>query len=207
MSVRRWSPMEGIEENIRSAAEVFERMEREREAALECSRRIIRLSKRAIHAVHVDGDRTEHLAQLDAAVSDMMSVGSHDTRMSQIVQDALMEYAEARILNAAVSGDRVPSPEDLGIGASAWVLGLADSIGELRRVVTSCLMKGDFESASRHFAIMEEVSGQLMLLDVPDAIAPVRRKQDIARGIMDRTRSDMTMASIMGLGRNRFRIL
>lgn len=193
--------MEGIEDNVRSAAEVFERMERERETALECSRRIIRLSKRAIHAIHVGEDISGPFAQLDAAVSEVLSIGSSEVRMSQAVQDALMEYAEARILDAAVSGDRLPSPEDLGINAAAWVLGLADCVGELRRVVTSCLMDGDMVNAERHFATMEEISGQLMLLDVPDAIAPVRRKQDIARGIMDRTRSDMTMASIMGLGR------
>lgn len=194
--------MEGIEENVRSAAEIFERMEREREAALECSRRTIRLSKRVIHAIHVGDDRSEPLSQLDAAVSEMLSIGTPEVRMSQMVQDALMEYAEARILDAVVFGDRVPSPDDLGIGAAAWVLGLADCIGELRRIVTSRLMEGDMRSAAKHFAAMEEISGQLMLLDVPDAIAPVRRKQDIARGIMDRTRSDMTMASIMGLGRS-----
>lgn len=58
-------------------------------------------------------------------------------------------------------------------------------------------MDGDMEGARRFFGIMEEISGEIMMLDVPDAVAPVRRKQDIVRGIMDRTRSDMTTASMM----------
>ena len=59
-------------------------------------------------------------------------------------------------------------------------------------------MDGDMDGARRYFSMMEDISGEIMLLDVPDAIAPVRRKQDIARGIMDRTRSDMTTAAVVG---------
>ena len=59
------------------------------------------------------------------------------------------------------------------------------------------LMDGDLEGARDVFSELESIHEQVMLLDVPDAVAPVRRKQDIARGIMDKTRSDMTTASIM----------
>ena len=59
------------------------------------------------------------------------------------------------------------------------------------------LMDGDLDGARSVFSRMESIHEQVMLLDVPDAIAPVRRKQDIARGVMDKTRSDMTTASIM----------
>ena len=112
-------------------------------------------------------------------------------------QDALMEYSEAAILASIVAEGRVPSFSEIGVPAGPWVLGLADSVGELRRIVTTRLMDGDMEGARRFFGIMEEISGEIMMLDVPDAVAPVRRKQDIVRGIMDRTRSDMTTASMM----------
>jgi translin len=43
---------------------------------------------------------------------------------------------------------------------------------------------------------MEEISEELRMMDVPDAVVPLRRKQDIARGIMDKTRSDMLGATV-----------
>lgn len=193
--------MEGVSENVRSAAETFDRMERDRELAVARSRRVIRLSKRVIHAIHVGDDHSGHLDEMREALDELLSAETPEVLTSAVVQDAMMEYAEASILESMVSGDRVPSGSALGITASAWVLGLGDCVGELRRIVTARLMDGDMDGARHYFSIMEEVSGEFMQLDVPDAIAPVRRKQDIVRGIMDRTRSDMTTASVMSLGR------
>ena len=193
--------MEGIAENVRSAADEFDRIERDRELAVARSRRVIRLSKRVIHAVHVGDDRGAYLEEMRGALEELLSAETPEVLVSAVVQDAMMEYAEASILESIVSEGRVPSGSDLGVTASAWVLGLGDCVGELRRIVTSRLMDGDMAGARRFFSVMEEVSGEFMQLDVPDAIAPVRRKQDVVRGIMDRTRSDMTTASVMGLGR------
>lgn len=189
--------MEGFADDVRRAADALERTERERDRAITESRRIIRLSKRTIHAIHAGEDPSDAASELQYAMDGLMSSVDPDVLHTQVIADAAMEFAEAMILKGIVQEGRVPSAEDLGIQPSSWVLGLGDSIGELRRLVTSCLMDGDMEGANRHFSVMEEISGEFMQLDVPDAVAPVRRKQDIARGIMDRTRSDMTAASIM----------
>ena len=189
--------MEGFADDVRRAADALERTERERDRAITESRRIIRLSKRTIHAIHAGEDPSDAASELQYAMDGLMSSVDPDVLHTQVIADAAMEFAEAMILKGIVQEGRVPSAEELGIQPSSWVLGLGDSIGELRRLVTSCLMDGDMEGANRHFSVMEEISGEFMQLDVPDAVAPVRRKQDIARGIMDRTRSDMTTASIM----------
>lgn len=194
--------MEGFREDIRAATEALGRIESDRELAVTRSRITIRLSKRAIHAIHVGDDPAPLLEQLENALDELLSADTPEVLLSATLQDAMMEYAEAKILASIVSGDRIPSAADLGISASSWVLGLGDCIGELRRIVTASLMDGDMDRARRFFSVMEEVSGEFMLLDVPDAIAPVRRKQDIVRGIMDRTRSDMTMAAVMSGIRN-----
>ncbi len=189
--------MEGFADDVHRAADALERTERERDRAITESRRIIRLSKRTIHAIHTGEDPSDAASELQDAMDGLMSSVDPDVLHTQVIADAAMEFAEAMILKGIVQEGRVPSAEELGIQPSSWVLGLGDSIGELRRLVTSCLMDGDMEGANRHFSVMEEISGEFMQLDVPDAVAPVRRKQDIARGIMDRTRSDMTTASIM----------
>lgn len=190
--------MEGFAESVRAAADVLENIERDREQALSCSRRVIRLSKRVIHAIHSGEPSESHVSELEDALDDLLSADTPEVMLSGVLQDAMMEYAEAMIFRSVVAGGNVPTASDLGISAAAWILGLADCIGELRRTVTASLMEGDLQSARVRFAVMEEICGELMLLDIPDAVAPVRRKQDIARGIMDRTRSDMTIAAIMG---------
>lgn len=182
--------MEGFSESIRSAAEALDRMEAERERALSLSRSVIRLSKRAIHDIHTGASPGGRMAELEEAKDGIM-----ECCQSPVVQDALMEYAEAAILASLVSDDRVPSAEELGIPVVPWILGLADCVGELRRRVTSEIIDGDLEAARRHMEAMEEICGELMLLDVPDAVAPVRRKQDVARGVVDRTRSDLIAAA------------
>lgn len=192
--------MEGFAESVRAAADVLENIERDREQALARSRRAIRLSKRVIHAIHAGEDPSAPAAELEAAMDELLSADTPEVMLSGILQDAMMEYAEAAILRSVLERGSVPTASDLGISAAAWILGLADCVGELRRTVTHRLMEGDMESARRTFAVMEEIADELMLLDIPDAVAPVRRKQDIARGIMDRTRSDMTAAAVMGAG-------
>ena len=191
--------MEGFSDEVRSAADELGRIEADRDLALARSRKVIRLSKRVIHGIHTGSAVEDDVAGLEAAMAELMSVEAPEVRGSSLVQDAAMEYAEAMLLLSLVTSGRVPSHSDLGISAAAWVLGLADCVGELRRILTRDLMDGEVGSARATLEMMEGISGELMLLDVPDAVAPVRRKQDIVRGIMDRTRSDMTIASMMSL--------
>ena len=191
--------MDGFSDEVRSAADELGRIEADRDLALARSRKVIRLSKRVIHGIHTGSAVEDDVAGLEAAMAELMSVEAPEVRGSSLVQDAAMEYAEAMLLLSLVTSGRVPSHSDLGISAAAWVLGLADCVGELRRILTRDLMDGEVGSARATLEMMEGISGELMLLDIPDAVAPVRRKQDIVRGIMDRTRSDMTIASMMSL--------
>ena len=190
--------MKNLTESVSAATSELSELESRRESAIACSRRIIRQTKVVIHGIHTGSDVTGEMERLNGQMSDMLDL-CRDPRIlcSGPVQDAMGEYAEAVILNAVMSGDSIPGHDELRIPASAWILGLADCEGELRRVVMTKLMDGDLEGARDVFSELESIHEQVMLLDVPDAVAPVRRKQDIARGIMDKTRSDMTTASIM----------
>ena len=75
-------------------------------------------------------------------------------------------------------------------------MGLADTVGEIRRVIVGSLMDGDRKRAKALFAAMEDIAEELLMFDVPDAVVPLRRKQDIARGIVEKTRSDMLNATL-----------
>jgi translin len=113
------------------------------------------------------------------------------------VADAMMELAEACILSSIVLGKEIPSYSSLNITPQAWVLGLADCLGEMRRILLDRLMNNKMNDAKDMFSKMEVVCDSVLSFDVPDAILPVRRKQDVARSVMERTRTDITNALLM----------
>lgn len=195
--------MNGLYEGMEAATRELSDIENDREAAIAYSRRVIRLTKTVIHGIHAGTPYRQESETMDGVMDELRDVCTlPSVETCGPVQDAMGEYAEAKIFTAVMEDRGIPSHSDLGITAGAWVLGLADTEGELRRAVMTRLMDGDLDSAKVLFSKMEEIHAQIMLLDVPDAVVPIRRKQDIARGIMDKTRSDMTTASIMGMGRN-----
>jgi translin len=191
--------MEKLTETAEDALWILQEAESRREYAIRCSRDIIRETKKVIHSIHVSEDNTETknvllglVSELVACIKDYplsMSIGPAD--------DALAEYAEAMIFDSIAKSEKIPSFGDLGIDPGPWVLGLADSLGEMRRVVLTSLMSGDVRCASSMFSKMEAVFHTIMLFDIPDPILPIRRKQDIARGVMERTRTDITNAVMM----------
>ena len=167
--------------------------------AFNLSRKIIRKTKTAIHGIH-EGQRDPEL--IDSISSDLAGLVEAVAGYPKIVygadvESAMMEFAETVIYDYALRGEEIPSYRVLEITPAAWVLGLADSIGELRRDMLDRLMKGNLPEATRIFSKMEELCDVLMTLDIKDSVVPVRRKQDIARGIMDRSRTDITTASMM----------
>ena len=167
--------------------------------AFNLSRKIIRKTKTAIHGIHA-GQRDPEL--IDSISSDLAGLveavaGYPKLVYGADVESAMMEFAETVIYDYALRGEEIPSYRVLEITPAAWVLGLADSIGELRRDMLDRLMKGNLPEATRIFSKMEELCDVLMTLYIKDSVVPVRRKQDIARGIMDRSRTDITTASMM----------
>ena len=120
-----------------------------------------------------------------------------DVLYAGFLQDAQKEYAEALATRALVAGDPLPSPEDVGVGDAPYLNGLAETVGELRRHLLDVLRAGDVPRASALFAAMEEIHALLADLDYPDAITGnLRRSTDVARSIIERTRSDLTLTMI-----------
>lgn len=191
--------MEGLSEGLASASEFFNRAEERREYAIRSSREIIRRSKRIIHSIHEGEDYSEDALKIAEEVGRLVSGLGEEPYLlySGPAADAMSEYAEAAILGSLLRDGNVQTNLGLGITEQSWALGLADSVGELRRVALKCLMAGDMDRAMNVYRMMEEVTDGLLMFDVPDAVAPMRRKQDIARGIMERTRSDIAIAAVM----------
>ncbi len=167
-----------------------------REIAIKSSRAVIRLSSGIVHSIH----RGENVADLYSEALDEVHrlrslLEDHpDIWSSGLVGDALAEMAEASILMSLANDQDLPDPDDLNIPMGAYLMGFADSIGELRRFSLEALRSGDISSATEYLEMMEDMFMVLMRFDYPDALVAIRRKQDIARSILEKTRGDVAVA-------------
>jgi translin len=191
--------MDKLREIADEALEALEARHRIREGALELSRRLIRHSANTIRAVHrgefeqaremLDEGR-EVVQQFNADLAEEQSIYG-----AGYVQDALKEYAEASITFALMAQEVLPGPGDLEIDYPAYLNGLAEAMGELRRSILDLIRSGDLERAEELLRIMDDVYGILVTVDYPDAITRgLRRTTDMVRGVLERTRGDLTMA-------------
>jgi translin len=174
---------------------------RAREVGLSDARQAIRRCANAIRAVH-RGDRKAADALLVEArelldVAEATLAAHPDVYYAGFLQDAQKEYAEAQATRALVTGEPLPPPEDVGVGDAPYLNGLAEAVGELRRHLLDVLRAGDVARAGELFEAMEEIHALLVDLDFPDAMTGgLRRSTDVARAIIERTRSDLTLTVI-----------
>jgi translin len=160
------------------------------------SREILKLSARTIAAMHrgafVDGDV---LRIKDMAKELKKDLQDHkDIWHSGALENALQEAAEAAIVHSMLQGERLPHPDDLSVTVPAYLLGLCDSVGELRRFTLTALKDGRNEDAERNLVSMDRINEMVSQYHYPKAIVPVKVKQDQIRGIIERTRGDVAMA-------------
>jgi translin len=170
-----------------------------REQAITISRGLIRQCANTIRATHrgeydTAGTLLQEAAQtaadLRAAVSDQPHL-----LMAGYTQDALKEYTEAALVYAFLRGGDLPSAESLQVEPAAFLNGLAEAASELRRAILDRLRRGEVAQSEALLAIMDDVYGLLMTVDYPDALTGgLRRSTDALRGVLERTRGDVTTA-------------
>jgi translin len=183
----------------RARAEL-EALHRAREGAYAASRRVIRAAANAIRAIH-RREREEAERLLKEATASLDVVRQAIAQRSELigagfVLDAQKEYAEARLVYGLLVDDKpLPGPDELGISVSAWLNGLAETVGELRRRMLDLLRAGAHEGAEAALALMEDILALLVTIDFPDGVTGgLRRSTDIARSITERSRGDLTTA-------------
>jgi translin len=89
----------------------------------------------------------------------------------------------------------LPDPRSLGVAPGPFLNGLAESAGELRRYVLDMLRRGETDGCERLLAAMDDIYSLLVTLDYPDALTGgLRRTTDSTRGILEKTRGDLTLA-------------
>lgn len=177
----------------------MEQKSRARESALTLSREVIRLSANAIQSVHRGEEQfAQELLTLARSAADRMkeAVALYgDLYWAGYVQDALKEFAEASLTLALIKEEPLPEPEELGVEPSAYLNGLGEAVGELRRHILDKLREGDVLEAEKKLDQADDIYYQLFTFDFPEAVTGgLRRTVDAVRSILERTRGDVTNA-------------
>ncbi len=170
-----------------------------RERALPKSRAAIRFCANSIRATHrQERETAQELLQQAATLLQEMAIDLHDHQdifFAGFVQDAQKEYAEAATFAAMTQFHSLPMAQELAVGWAAYLNGLAEAVGELRRYVLDQLRRSNFEVCEVYLGYMDDVYALLVSVDLPDAItAGLRRTTDVTRGILEKTRGDLTTA-------------
>ncbi len=195
--------MSGLTDNLESIAsqirESFSTKDAAREKVLPLCREAIRHCANAIRAVHrQEFDQAKELLKSARNLLTEAEQGISDygeLSYAGFVRDARKEFAEGSITLALVTGKRLPDPDELGIDAVAYLNGLGEAVGELRRYLLDSMRRGNLSQGEELLSAMDDIYNTLVTMDFPDAITGgLRHTTDMVRGVLERTRSDLTLA-------------
>jgi len=187
--------LESIAEQIRLS---FSAKDAAREKALPLCREVIRHCSNAIRAVHrQEFDQAKELLRSARSLLDEVeqAVAKHnELNHTGFVRDAQKEFAEGSITLALVTGKQPPDPDELGVDSAAFLNGLGEAVGELRRYLLDSMRRGDLSRGEEILSAMDDIYSVLVTMDFPDAITGgLRRTTDVVRSILEKTRSDLTL--------------
>jgi len=170
-----------------------------REKVLPLSRTAVRKCSESIKMTHKkEFAKAKALVEeahdiITAAMSEMPD--STFVSKSKAMDIAYQELTEAANVLSLIEYGKYTPPEKYQIPSRPYLNGLADVIGELRRSSLDSLRHDDVNKAEQLLNLMEEVLEALQSFDYPNALVPdLRRKCDVGRALVERTRGDLTRA-------------
>jgi translin len=188
--------LEAIEEKIRQNLMAKNAA---RDVALARSRDLIRHCSLSIRASHrAEYDQAAKIIETARALADGLKADVApypDLHYTGYVQDALKEFAEANLVLALLTDQPIPDPDTLGVDYAAYLNGLGEAATEMRRYILDIIRHEQLERSEALLQAMDDIYSMLITMDFPDALTGgLRRETDIVRGVLEKTRGDLTVA-------------
>ncbi len=189
--------MKNLDEVISEIEARLDEKDEVRELAIKESRTIARLAGSAIQGMHRGEAVQGPLQETHEEVLKLRSLldGHPDLLHAGFVENAMQEACEASLFRSILVEAELPTPKECGVTDTAYLLGLGDVVGELRRCALTALHHGEVADASLFLDKMERILEALMRFDYPTALVALRRKQDIARSLIEKTRGEVAVAA------------
>tara|TARA_B110000116_G_C16699834_1_gene519215 strand:- start:241 stop:873 length:633 start_codon:yes stop_codon:yes gene_type:complete len=191
--------IKSIETNIEVSKIELETIHTKRETVYPLTRQIIHLCSAAIKNAHrkqyTDSLKLIQEAKILIDKINNESIENTPIMSSGYVLDAQKEFTEANVALAFLTNQQIPSTADLNVQTSPYLNGLAEAASELRRTILDALRSDELESCEVWMECMDETYSMLAGIDYPEAVTGgLRRTVDQLRGVLERTRGDLTMA-------------
>jgi translin len=192
-------PPSGLPDGVLASIEAHLRQrELRREDLYEQARRLRRLAQATMARLHTDGAAASDLEKVRRMLAELSDWLRREGRGDEpLALDALQEAVEASLLGAIVEGTPLPGPAELSVEPEPYLLGLGDTVGEVRRLVLDRLAHDDLAGADRLLRLMERLTHALLRFDTTRAIVQLKPKQDVARTLLERTRGEVVMARFL----------
>jgi len=187
----------GLKTILRDAKKELMKKSKIREETQKSMRKAQRLSKQAILRIH-----RRKISEAESLIKNAKEIITELQKKSQdypdivftgMFSDVLQEYSEANILLNLIQNNRFITPNELNVPFVEYILGLADVIGEYRRLSLDMIREDLVEKSEKYLTIMEEIYLELLAMDEAYMlVSGLRRKCDVARKIIEITRGDIT---------------
>jgi len=173
--------------------------EKIREDALKTSRDIIICCRRGIQQLHRDqmDEAENYIKQASEKLTQLYDFTKDhpDIFHAGFVENAAQEFVEIHCLYNIMKGKDLPDPDTIQTTYSAYLLGLCDVVGELRRGALDFMMDGNTAKANEYLQHMDQIYDAIMSFDYPSALVPIKKKQDMIRGLIEKTRGELVVSN------------
>ena len=170
-----------------------------REKALRSSREIIIGCRKAIQLIHQDlmKDAIGNIKKSSTKLQELYGLTEEYPELyhAGFVENAAQEVVEAYCLYNIMKGKDLPDPDDIKATYSSYLMGLCDLVGELRRTALDKIRLGEAKKADNYLTMMEEIYEVIIRFDYPSGLIPIKKKQDMVRNLIERTRGELAVAS------------
>ncbi|MCS6768230.1 MAG: hypothetical protein RMJ59_05085 [Candidatus Nitrosocaldus sp.] len=185
--------LDGVKGSLDVMMESLKAVEERRERLIKGTRDALMLCSKAIVCVHINELDTawEKISDASRIIGELRQVAGDDLQMH--IVPAETELVEARVLYSIVREQSIPLADELRVSIRAYLLGLLDCIGELKRQVYDRVREGKSSDALRLFEVMESLYSMLLPFSAYDNVVQgVRRKVDVARMLIEDVRAMLT---------------
>ena len=170
-----------------------------REKALRSSREIIIGCRKAIQCIHQElmREAKSNIKKASTKLQELYNLTGNYPELyhAGFVENAAQELVEANCLYSIMKGQDLPDPDEMQTTYSSYLLGLCDLVGELRRTALDSIRSGKAKKADNYLNMMEEIYDVIIRFDYPSGLIPIKKKQDMVRNLIERTRGELAVAS------------
>jgi translin len=170
-----------------------------REKALRTSREIIIGCRKAIQLIHQElmRDAKTNISRSSKKLEELYNLTQDHPELyhAGFVENAAQELVEASCLYNIMRGVDLPDPDKIKTTYSSYLLGLCDLVGELRRSALDKIREGASKDADEYLKMMENIYDVIIRFDYPSGLIPIKKKQDMVRNLIERTRGELAVAS------------